>query len=134
MGMKGQRGSVKMFGKEIEFPLGGKEGKKKEFLPLRFRKRISEVGCTQTRLYVCGGCANHYFSANVLSVFFFFVDSCWKGEFLSWLALTSTREAEAAFRATSYPVGGAINEHERERDGRVADREREREGNKNKCR
>lgn len=53
MGMKGQRGSVKMFGKEIEFPLGGKEGKKKEFLPLRFRKRISEVGCTQTRLYVC---------------------------------------------------------------------------------
>lgn len=102
-------------------------GEKKEFLPLRFRKRISEVGCTQTRLYVCGGCANHYFSANVLSVFFFFVDSCWKGEFLSWLALTSTREAEAAFRATSYPVGGAINEHERERDGRVADRERERE-------
>lgn len=38
MGMKGQRGSVKMFGKEIEFPLGGKEGKKKSFFPYVFER------------------------------------------------------------------------------------------------
>lgn len=81
MQMKGQRG----FGQDVwkrdsrRFLSEGKKGKK-ELLPFRFRKRISEVGVYR-RIRVRG---NHYFSANVLSVFFFFVDSCWKGEFLSW--------------------------------------------------
>lgn len=81
MQMKGQRG----FGQDVwkrdsrRFLSEGKKGKKK-LLPFRFRKRISEVGVYR-RIRVRG---NHYFSANVLSVFFFFVDSCWKGEFLSW--------------------------------------------------
>lgn len=110
MQMKGQRG----FGQDVwkrdsgRFLSEGKKGKK-ELLPFRFRKRISEVGVYR-RIRVRG---NHYFSANVLSVFFFFVDSCWKGNFS---AGTSTREA--AFRATSYPVG-AINE----REGRMREEE-----------
>lgn len=113
MGMEGQRGSVKMFGKEIEFLSEGKKGKKKSFFPSRlFRFSKEDLGswCIQPHL-----CAELARTITFPPTFFRFSSSLWilvgKGNFS---AGTSTREAaEAAFRATSYPLG-AINENERD--------------------
>lgn len=103
MQMKGQRVSAKMFGKEIAEDSSRRERReKKSCFPSVFERGSRKL--VYTGAFVCGG------TITFPPTFFRFSSSLWilagKGNFS---AGTSTREA--AFRATSYPVG-AINERE----------------------
>lgn len=107
--------SAKMFGKEIAEDSSRRERReKKSCFPSVFERGSRKL--VYTGAFVCGG------TITFPPTFFRFSSSLWilagKGNFS---AGTSTREA--AFRATSYPVG-AINEREGRMREEEADRER----------
>lgn len=106
-------------------------GEKKEFLPLRFRKRISEVGCTQTRLYVCM-CVEVARTITFPPTFFRFSSSLWilvgKGNFSAgWHSRALVKRRRHSAQLPILSVVRSTSTRERETGEWLIERERERE-------
>lgn len=128
MGMKGQRGSVKMFGKEIEFPLGGKEGKKKSFFPYVF-ERGSRKLVVHRRVCMCVEVAR---TITFPPTFFRFSSSLWilvgKGNFSAgWHSRALVKRRRHSAQLPILSVVRSTSTRERETGEWLIERERERE-------
>ena len=117
-----------MFGKEIEFPLGGKEGKKKSFFPYVF-ERGSRKLVVHRRVCMCVEVAR---TITFPPTFFRFSSSLWilvgKGNFSAgWHSRALVKRRRHSAQLPILSVVRSTSTRERETGEWLIERERERE-------